>query len=112
MYYGFATALAQYGRGLCPKPIPEFDDISYMTIALDHLRYRTGIKTIALQTVYLRPDAPPDTRFEVATSGAKVVTIVSILSSRSFKHIPTQAAVKHVSQLIGGKQALWWTSTL
>jgi len=116
MYYGIAVEqswLADYGKSLYPKPVPECDDFSYMAAAVEHIKRLTRIKSLAFETVYFRPNAPPDTIFYPADSGAKVVPIISVCSSyrRSFERRPTRAAFDHLLQILGGKEAIWWTST-
>ena len=116
MFYGFATdedSLCKYGKNVCVDDDPRFDFLTYATIALHHLTHTTGIKSLAFQVVFFPRNPPPGTTFDVATSGAKVTLIISICSSvpRSFQRRPTQAAVDHLKQLLGGTQPIWWVPT-
>jgi len=84
-----------------------------MAIALDYLKKQTGIKSLAFQVVYFPPNAPRETKFVIATSGAKIMLIISIysLSKHLFQCRPTQMVVDYLAELLGGKQPIWWTST-
>jgi len=116
MHYGVCIDqewLAEYGRKLYAEPLPNCDNMSYMTLALDHLKRLTGIKSLKFQPALLGSNAPHDTKWIIATSGVKVVLVIAVCSSKrhSFERRPTQAAMDHLTQLLGGKQPMWWTTS-
>jgi hypothetical protein len=116
MHYGFGVDqewLAEYGRNLYTEPLPDCDHMSYMTLALDHLKRLTRIKSLKFQPALLGSEAPQDTKWIMATSGVKVVLVIAVCSSkrRSFERRPAQAALDHLAQLLGGIQPMWWTTS-
>lgn len=83
------------------------DDSGLIGAALYLLMAHSGIRTLAYHSAHINPTAPSDRSIEGDPPGVRMVPILSIFSSISYKKRPSQEKADALTKIMG-REPMWW----